>query len=97
MLDTGQIIRALRKAKGLSQTELAAQIGVTKSMINKYESGVRSPSLEALSKICYSLNISPEQLLGIYVDKNILCIQDLTEEQFSALLVVMQAFHKENQ
>ena len=45
-------IKALRKAKGLTQKELAKQAGVSFSMVSKIESGERNnPSLEILEKI----------------------------------------------
>lgn len=97
MMDIGTIIRTLREEKGLSQSELALQIGVSKSMVNKYESGARRPSLEVLRKICHTLGITSDNLLGVHVDKDILCIRDLTPEQTNVLLTILRAFRIENE
>lgn len=96
-MDIGTIIRTLRENKNLSQKELALQIGVSKSMVNKYESGVRRPSLEVLRKICHTLGVTADTLLGVNVDKDTLSIRDLTQEQMNALLTILQAFRRENE
>lgn len=56
-------IRESRKAKGLSQKQLADAIGVTPSAISQYEikSGTE-PSLKNLSKIAKALDVSFEWL-----------------------------------
>lgn len=96
-MDIGTIIRTLREDKELSQSELALQIGVSKSMVNKYESGARRPSLEVLRKICHTLGVTADNLLGVHVDKDKLSIRDLTQEQVNALLTILQAFRRENE
>jgi len=45
------LLRQARQAAGLSQVELAAQAGVTQSMISAYESGHRQPSLPTLAAL----------------------------------------------
>lgn len=47
----GQNIRSIRADKGLSQTELAQEIGVSFQQLQKYESGTNRISAANLSKI----------------------------------------------
>jgi uncharacterized protein len=47
----GGLIRQARNRAGLSQAELAAQAGVTQSVISAYESGQRQPSIPALARL----------------------------------------------
>jgi transcriptional regulator with XRE-family HTH domain len=42
----GEFIREARKRAGLSQRELAEQLGTTQAVIARWEIGQRSPSLE---------------------------------------------------
>ncbi|MBD2302994.1 helix-turn-helix transcriptional regulator [Nostoc sp. FACHB-190] len=49
--EVGQIIRDLRLAFGLTQEQLAAQLGVTYSTINRWENGRSTPSPLAMGKI----------------------------------------------
>lgn len=62
-MTTGEKIRALRKAQGLTQEELGRLIGVQKAAINKYETGVvvnlKRPIMSALAK---ALHVSPLDL-----------------------------------
>lgn len=55
-------IKNLRLSRRLSQTELAKQLGVTRSMISAYESGIRSPSHETLVHIAHVFDVSMDYL-----------------------------------
>lgn len=50
-------IRALREGRGLSQRELAAQVGTTQSAIARLEVGHVSPSLSTLDRIADALGV----------------------------------------
>lgn len=54
----------LRKEKKLTQTELAAHMGVSKTIINKYEKGHASPSYEMLWKLSSYFDVSVDYLIG---------------------------------
>jgi predicted nucleotidyltransferase/DNA-binding XRE family transcriptional regulator len=49
--DSGSVLRAARKAAGLTQAELARRAGVTQSVISAYEAGRREPSVATLSRL----------------------------------------------
>jgi transcriptional regulator with XRE-family HTH domain len=55
-LEIGQKIRALRVAKGVSQTTLADGLGVTFQQIQKYEKGANRVSAGRLQKIARMLD-----------------------------------------
>lgn len=65
MVNFGERLRLLRQAKGLTQQQLALQIGVSKSMVSFYESGYRYPSYEALIKIASVFSTTTDSLLGV--------------------------------
>lgn len=58
-------MKALRKAAGLTQAQLAAQIGVTKSVISFYELQERAPSPDVLVKCATIFHVTTDYLLGI--------------------------------
>lgn len=64
-MTTGEKIRASRLKRGLTQEELGRKLGTSKSVINKYESGVISnlkrPMIEALA---VALDTTPAYLMG---------------------------------
>ena len=55
----------LRKEKGLSQKQLAEDLGVTQATIARYENGTRQPSLDFLVVIALYLGVSTDYLLGL--------------------------------
>lgn len=57
-------LRLLRKDKGLTQSQLADQIGLTKQSIINYEKGTTFPTGNRLNKLLEALEVTAEQLLG---------------------------------
>lgn len=60
----GENLRALRKGYGMTQDQLAREIGVSKSSINMYERGEREPGLFVLKKIVEHYGVSFEMLIS---------------------------------
>ena len=60
----GNRLREVRKAKGLTQTELGELIGVGKSAICCYEKETRNPTLEAMIEMIHVFGVSADYLLG---------------------------------
>lgn len=58
------VLKKLRKERGLSQTELASKLGVSYSLIGMYETGNRKPSYEMLEAIGDYFNVSTDYLQG---------------------------------
>ena len=57
-------LREVRKDSGMSQGDVASEIGVTTSAYANYEQGIREPSLKILKAICDTLDVSCDYLLG---------------------------------
>lgn len=55
-------LKQLRKEKGLTQRQLADEIGLGKSAIGMYESGKRTPEFETLEAICDFFNVNMDVL-----------------------------------
>lgn len=62
------ILYSMRKAKGLSQEELAEKPDVSRQAISKWENGISSPEMAQLPKLCEIFETTPNELLG-YEDK----------------------------
>lgn len=60
----GENIKRLRAEKGISQRELARRIDMSGQMISKIEKAETSPSIETLSKIANTLDVSINDLIG---------------------------------
>ena len=55
-------LREAREAKGWTQAELAAAIGVSRKTINTVENGVFIPSTLVALKLAYALGVRVEEL-----------------------------------
>ena len=65
-MTTSEIIKKLRKERGLTQEQLGQIIGVQKSAIAKYESGrVENLKRSSIEKLAKFFDVSPSYLLGI--------------------------------
>ena len=60
----GNAILKLRKAKNITQEELAKIIGVTNQAVSKWETGGGLPDIELLPKIADYFNVSIDKLFG---------------------------------
>ena len=57
--------KACRKAKGITQTELARRTGISQPNITRFESGKYNPSLDMMVRIATALEMSLDiQLAG---------------------------------
>ena len=64
-METAEIIKQRRDEMGMSQAELAAQVGVDKRQITRYESGETQPSLQVARAIANALRITVDELAGV--------------------------------
>jgi transcriptional regulator with XRE-family HTH domain len=61
----GQRIARLRKAQGLTQTELAQRIGIVQGLVSDYELGNLRLSAEMAVRFAQALKVSTDELLGV--------------------------------
>lgn len=53
-----------RKAKGMTQEEVADLLGVHRTTYNRYEKGLRAPDLETVTKLAELFEVTTDYLLG---------------------------------
>lgn len=68
-METKQIFatrtKTLRKERGLSQTELAAALDISRTSVNLYESASRVPDITALARYASFFSVTSDYLLGL--------------------------------
>lgn len=69
MFRLGGKIKKLRKAQGLSQEKVAAELGLSRQAVSKWESDQSQPDLENVIKLCRIFQISVEELLDMQSEK----------------------------
>ena len=65
----GERLSGLRKAAGVTQTALAAEIGISQRMMAYYESPTAYPPANLLPVIAAALGVSVDALLGVETAK----------------------------
>ncbi|MCM1234297.1 MAG: helix-turn-helix domain-containing protein [Ruminococcus flavefaciens] len=90
-------LKELRANAGMTQQQLGAQIGVTKSVISYYELQERMPSPEILIKLAAVFHVSADYLLGIE-KSSVIDVSGLKDEDITMLkqMVVYMRTKNEN-
>lgn len=63
-IQIGEQILDLRMGLGLTQTEFAEKVDVTKDAVSKWERGIREPSENAITRICIAIGCKYHQDFG---------------------------------
>ena len=63
-MNLGKTILELRKAKNVTQDEMAAKLGVTAAAVSKWENGYTLPDILMLCAIADYFQVSTDELLG---------------------------------
>lgn len=93
MVDFGNTLKALRLRDTLTQAQLAQKLGLTKSVISAYETGLRLPSYDVLIHIARIFKVSTDFLLGLD-QKQTVDLSGLSPEEVDALLNLIKAMKR---
>lgn len=61
-----QVLLRLRKEKGLTQADLAAQLNIAQRTYSHYEKGTNEPSIETLIKLADIYGVPVDVIIGRY-------------------------------
>jgi len=95
-VEFGAVLKAVRKEKGLSQSQLGLMIGVSKAVISKYENAQSYPGYDILIKLASTFRVSTDYLLGVEKKKTI-DIDGLTNKQIDSLIAIAEEYRKLNE
>lgn len=99
----GQRLARLRKERGLTQFELASQMGLVQALISEYERDKLRPYHEMIARFAIALDVTADELIGLNVpkrkhktpslrlQKRMLQIEDLPTHQQKILLRTIDA------
>jgi len=86
MTDFGTRLKQARKARGITQAQLAEGLGVTQSTIANYEANLRFPGEEALRDLADQLQVSIDHLMGLPLEPDLpMPLQQLASDELKAL------------
>ena len=90
-------IRKLREQNGMSQSELAKKLDVTRSSVNAWESGLSTPTTQYIVALTRLFHVSADYLLGTEAEFS-LSLRGYTAEELRLLLDMvsyMDRMHEE--
>ena len=64
MVSLSERLKTLRKAKDMTQEQLAEYMGISPQAVSRWETGATSPDISALPQLADLFNISIDELLG---------------------------------
>ena len=83
-----ETIRNLRTARGISQVDLASELGITKQCVSNWENDNILPSIEMLVKISKYFKVSTDYLLGLD-NKKTIDVSELTDVQTEHIKLIV--------
>lgn len=94
-LNFGEKLKTLRTEAGMTQTELAKRLSITKSVVSYYELQERTPSPSVLVQLADIFHVTTDYLLGID-HKKMIDVSDLSDEDIHFLLITIETLRKKN-
>lgn len=86
-------IKSLRERANLTQSEIARQLGISRSGVNAWEMGLSVPSTQYIVELAKKCGVSTDYLLGMENTSSI-SVKGLTEKQVSVLLDTIECFRE---
>ncbi len=93
MVNFGNTLKALRLKENMTQAQLAQKLGLTKSVISAYETGLRLPSYDVLIHIAKIFNVSTDYLLGLENRREV-NLSGLTNEEIDVVLALIRVMRR---
>ena len=95
MVNFGEKLKTLRTEAGMTQTELAKRLSITKSVVSYYELQERTPSPDVLIQLADIFHVTTDYLLGID-HKKMIDVSDLSDEDMHFILITIETLRKKN-
>ena len=85
----GEKLKELRTNAGMTQTELAKRLSITKSVVSYYELQERTPSPDVLIQLADIFHVTTDYLLDIDKVRTV-DVSNLTEQQIDVIVQMIK-------
>ena len=89
-------IRQLRTSSGMTQTELAKKLNITRSSVNAWEMGISVPSTQYIVELAALFGVSTDYLLDIEKEETI-NVSGLSEKEVGMIAELVEYFKQNKQ
>ena len=84
-------IKLLREKSGLTQAELAKQIGITRSGVNAWEMGISVPSTHYIVELALLFGVSTDYLLDLNKTATV-SVEGLNDREIASVVEIIQCY-----
>ncbi|MBQ8287772.1 MAG: helix-turn-helix transcriptional regulator [Clostridia bacterium] len=88
-------IRLLREKSGLTQADLAKQLGITRSGVNAWEMGISVPSTQYIVELAQFFNVSADYLLGLEHTATV-SVEGLSDREIAAVIEIIECYREKS-
>lgn len=88
-------IKQLREQAGLSQSQLAKKLDVTRSSVNAWEMGLSTPTTQYIVLLSRLFHVSADYILGIEAEQMI-PLRGYTEAEVELVLKLLRYFDEQH-
>ncbi len=86
-------IKMLREKMGITQSELAKRLGVTRSGVNAWEMGISVPSTQYIMELSLLFRVSTDYLLGMPAQKTV-SVDGLSDREIASVVEVIACYRE---
>lgn len=93
ILNVADRIRYLRDKTGMTQTDLAKRLGISRSAVNSWEMSISSPSIANLVEMSQIFHVDVDYILSIS-DKITVDITNLSQDERESIIRLVDCLEK---
>ena len=86
-------IKLLREKRNMTQTDVAKELGITRSSVNAWEMGISVPSTQYVIELARLFGVSTDYLLGLNSTATV-NVAGLSDRQLSAVVELISCFQE---
>lgn len=88
-------IKILREKSGMTQTELAKKLGITRSGVNAWEMGVSVPSTQYVIELALLFGVSTDYLLDLPSTATV-SVEGLSDREVASVVEIINCYKDKN-
>ena len=86
-------IKMLREKRGITQSELAKQLGLTRAGVNAWEMGISVPSTQYIVELALFFKVSTDYLLDLKETATV-SVEGLDDREISSVVEIINCLRK---
>ncbi len=84
-------IKMLRNKRGITQAELAKQLGVTRAGVNAWEMGISIPSTQYIIELARFFKVSSDYLLDLPTTSTV-SVDGLSDREIASIIEIVECY-----